>query len=998
MIQHNDGVRRVSRNHFAAKMVSRHSGARGSGVLLVLGVLARPATNHHEACKECGKKDSSNHTPVYNCATFNDIAQIIDWMAQSTRLSYNAEMGTSKEIGAGSDSGVLVDGWLRGGGVVIASSERARRALTSCYHRVRRAEGLSAWPAPAILDWQTFLRTTWEEWRAEDDRLLLSAAQEKSIWAGIAGAEQRLATLLSGPRNRMAALAMQAHQLLSFYAPQYLHEGKRYGWQQDAGIFSGWLGAFEATCNAGRILSTARLPLELIGRLEKESTSSSRPPLLLAGFDRILPVQRRLLDAWGTSELAGAGEPARETRFYRADDAQSELAACALWCKQKLDADPNAKLLVISQDLSQRRGEIERAFLELLSGRRTSPWVEFSLGIPLSKVKLAQSAYLLLRWLSNSIAEHELDWLFSSEMATANAQEAVALQSYIRALRRRGLERPQWSLHAFLNQPINANLATLPANWVSRVSEAQRRFAEHARTRRSPLDWAELIPHLLQIVGWPGARPLSSEEFQVIRRWELALESCASLGFDGNRISWSEFLDVLAVALDETLFAPESREAPIQIAGPAESAGLTADAIWFMGASEDAWPSSGATHPLLPLEVQRDAAMPHATSQLDWELSNSIVTRLLSSAPEVFFSFARMGTEAEARPSRMILCVAGTPQALPPELIAEPAGPPATENFKDFSLTSFCPGPVNGGASILTYQSQCPFKAFATARLAAQSWNAAEPCLTAAQRGKLLHAALHSIWGGSRTGGIQTLRELRDMKNREAFIEEHVSCAMQRELKSAVRERLPRGYLEMEEQRLNSLIGEWLEFELTRVEFTVRETEAERTVEIAGLSFDLRLDRIDELPDGKLLVIDYKTGQVKPKSWELPRPDDVQLPVYATYAVDRDALGGLVFAKVRRGEELEFAGHVSDARANLIPTLRGASSLVKNELDANTIDDWRVYIEKLARAFLSGHAEVDPREYPSTCERCELQTLCRIQEHRVFVAADDEAREEASDE
>jgi probable DNA repair protein len=918
-------------------------------------------------------------------------------VAQPSRLTYNAEMGKIYDSGAGAQPGLLpdlqIDAWLRDGGLVIASSERARRALTARYHRARRNEGLSAWPAPAILDWQTFLRNTSDELLADDDRLLLSPAQEKSIWAVIAGAEHRLATLLSGPRNRMAALAMQAHQLLCLYAPQFLRASARHGWQQDAGIFSGWITAFDEACNTQRLLSPSRLPFELIARIEN-NPGSSRPPLMLVGFDRILPVQQRLLDTWGMWQRAAAAEPACDISFYQADDAQSELTACALWCKQKLDANPDAKLLVISQDVSQRRGEIERAFLALPTGHRTSPLFEFSLGIPLSKSKLAHSALVLLRSFSSPIDENELDWLFSSELASADTQETTALQSYMRALRKRGLERPQWLLSAFLKQPVDA---TLPANWVSRITEAQRRFAEHARTRKNPLDWAEFVPRLLQIVGWPGARPLSSEEFQVIRRWELALESCASLGFDGNRISWSEFLTALAEALDETLFAPESREAPIQIAGPAESAGLTADAIWFMDASEDAWPTSGTTHPLLPLEIQRTAAMPHATSQLDWDLSNSIIQRLLSSAPEVCFSYARMGQEAESRPSRMILNIAGAPQPLPAELIAAPAPPPVTEEFKDQGLTSFQPGPVAGGASVLTYQSQCPFKAFATSRLAAQSWNSAEPCLNSAQRGQLLHSVLHSIWGGSKTGGIQSLGELRDMQNLEAFIAQHVSRAMQKALKTSVRERLPHRYLEMEEQRLNSLIAEWLAYELTRVDFTVLETEADRTVELAGLSFDLRLDRIDQLADGTQLVIDYKTGSVTPKSWELPRPDDVQLPLYASFAVKPGALGGLAFARVRRGKERAFAGQINDARANLIPTLNGTSALVKNSLDEKTINGWKKYIEGLARDFLNGLAEVDPREYPDTCNRCDLQTLCRNQEHRMSIA-DDEAGEEAADE
>ena len=278
-------------------------------------------------------------------------------------MAYNAGMGES-ELGPENE----ITEWLRAGGFVVAASERAARALTADFHRQRRAEGLTAWPAPAIYDWQTFLRTAWNDRASNDGRLLLDSLQEQSIWATIAGSDQHMATLLEGPRNRMARLAMEAHKLLCSYAPQYLRQSTRAAWQQDAENFSAWLSAFEETCRANNLLSPARLPLELIQLLEAAPASETRPPLLLAGFDRILPTQHRLFDAWGKSQPASTAKPASEVRYYTTPDTKSELAACALWCKQHLAANPNASLLVITQDLSQRRGEIERAFLNFAGG------------------------------------------------------------------------------------------------------------------------------------------------------------------------------------------------------------------------------------------------------------------------------------------------------------------------------------------------------------------------------------------------------------------------------------------------------------------------------------------------------------------------------------------------------------------------------------------------------------------------------------------------------
>ncbi len=213
---------------------------------------------------------------------------------------------------------------------------------------------------------------------------------------------------------------------------------------------------------------------------------------------------------------------------------------------------------------------------------------------------------------------------------------------------------------------------------------------------------------------------------------------------------------------------------------------------------------------------------------------------------------------------------------------------------------------------------------------------------------------------------------------------------------------MPRRYLELEEQRLTRLVSEWLDYEATRIEFEVTETEAERTVHLAGLTFDLRLDRIDRLNDDSLLVIDYKTGQVSPKSWELPRPDDVQLPLYAGFALDPEQeLGGLVFAKcAQRQAELRRPCRRRQSHAVRQPA-RQQQPRKEAISPRNSSSTGRTTLKQLARDFLSGRAEVDPRDYPKTCEHCGLQTLCRIQEIRAHLDAEEDSDEddaEAADE
>ncbi len=887
----------------------------------------------------------------------------------------------------GAHTGADLDAWVRNGGIVVAASDRARRALLAGYHRARRAEGLAAWNTPPIYDWTAFAREQWDA-RNTDGRLVLNTLQEQALWARIVAELNPAAALLSAPLRRLASMAMDAHGLLCSHAPRYLDRRAREVWRQDAGAFSRWLAAFDDACRKSEVVSINRLPLELIPLLEADR--DARPPLLLAGFDRVLPVQKQLFDAWGVWHSREPGPQAERIRSYAALDAKSELDACAQWCRQCIESRPGARILVVTQETSLRRGEIERVFLRH-SAANSDFRFEFSLGVPLHQIAVVRGAQLLLHWIDSGLTENEIDWLFSTPYAAASAREFAALHGAIRELRRRSLQRTHWTLDAFLRQrPVRVETLS---PWAMRMTNAQQRLAEVKDRKQSPLEWAALVPQLLEIAGWLGRSALVSVEYQATQRLQQVVDTCGSLGYDGVRIGWRDFFSELTDALAQTLFTPQSEDAPILIAGPAESAGLNADAIWFLGAHEDAWPARGALHPLLPAEVQREFLMPHSTPQVDFELARVITERLTASAAEIHFSYARQSEGVEARPSRLVEHVAGIPTEMPREWRVAENPSPLTIDVEDWSKVPFSAIEVQGGSSVLTAQSQCPFKAFATARLGAQSWEAAAPALTPAQRGQLLHAVLHAVWAGP-PNGIRSLDDLHAIADNRSFVAKHAARVMAEQLPPGVREQMPARYFALEERRLTRLATAWLEYEAARLPFTVAETEAEATTNIAGLTLKLRLDRVDRLNDNTMLVIDYKTGDVSPKSWNLPRPDDVQLPLYANFGLSEEQLiGGLVFARLRAGE-VAFAGCVGDAGATL-GGVENATSLKRNPLTAEMLIAWRDAIEQLARDFVAGRAEVDPRDPPRTCAHCGLQSLCRIQERAAIT--DDNTTEENGD-
>ena len=112
------------------------------------------------------------------------------------------------------------------------------------------------------------------------------------------------------------------------------------------------------------------------------------------------------------------------------------------------------------------------------------------------------------------------------------------------------------------------------------------------------------------------------------------------------------------------------------------------------------------------------------------------------------------------------------------------------------------PASVPGGSGVLTAQSQCAFKAFATARLGAQDWEPAEAGLTAAERGQLLHAVLHAVWGGPPDGYSHARRNLLPSPDLAASSRATCGACSQENMPARARERMPQRYLELEETRL----------------------------------------------------------------------------------------------------------------------------------------------------------------------------------------------------
>jgi ATP-dependent helicase/DNAse subunit B len=186
--------------------------------------------------------------------------------------------------------------------------------------------------------------------------------------------------------------------------------------------------------------------------------------------------------------------------------------------------------------------------------------------------------------------------------------------------------------------------------------------------------------------------------------------------------------------------------------------------------------------------------------------------------------------------------------------------------------------------------------------------------------------------------------------------------------------------LRREAARAERLIGQLIDWELTRERFDTQSLETQQQLAIAGTSLSLRLDRVDRLADGRLLVIDYKSGAAHKFDAYEDRPPQPQLPAYAMAAGDQVAA---VMAVYLGRDSVKLRG-LAD-RPGRVPG-RGIEVLPGGEAGwPALLQQWRERLERLVREFLDGRAAVQPQ--PGACEYCHLQMLCRVDAQLLAAAA-----------
>jgi ATP-dependent helicase/nuclease subunit B len=877
------------------------------------------------------------------------------------------------------DVAAHIDGTVfSGGGAVVTATRRLARRM-----RLEHAAAMTAasWPTPRVLPWSAWLGETYRDLRdfgaLRSASSLLDEHQSAALWAGVFADDPAAAQLL------MPGGAVEGFR----EAWRLVHEW-RLSWREiearaseDCRVFLRVARGYRAALDALGAIDADLLPAAVAAALAEPGSRDLR----FAGFDRLSPAQRAIHEAPGVrARDLDPPSRGREATLAAHTDLRSEIEAAASWARARLEANPAARLGVVVPELEAAAGLVEDVFDEALAparllpgqGEAPRPW-NMSLGRPLAQVPVVAAALRACGLLRERIDPREAGHFLRSPFLAESVSEGgprARLDAWIREHAGGGLTADE--LLAWLGGRDQAPAAP-------RLGRGLRGLLDELRAgprRRAPSAWAGALTRGLQHLGWPGDAALESADWQSVQAWADALATFARLDIVTGALSWPEASARLQQVCNERMFQPETPEAPVQVLGLLETAGLEFDGLWVAGMHDGVLPAPLRPCAMLPAALQREKTMPRACPGAELALAQRMVSRLVAAAPEVRFSYPLHREDEPLRPSPVVSHLPrneATIERFPGvsaaifagrrlELISDPSGPPVA-------------GGISGGTGLLATQAACPFKAFATHRLSARPLEEGGGGVDDRARGLFVHQALRDLWGtlGGRDGlasmdaGRLTMR---------------VRAALETAAHSVLDGVAP-GLVRIEVDEATRRIRELLSIELERPAFEVLSREVPLEIELGPLRLRGQVDRVDRVPGG-LAIIDYKSGAASPADWDGERPLQPQLPLYAM-AFPGEVVA-LVFASLKPGAvQLRGRARTAEAFGHTLPLQRGTSPGEWEDMLAA----WRHSLEALAEAVAHGDARIDPvavNGSRSPCPRCHLQVLCRRDELvRAGVLVDD---------
>ena len=847
--------------------------------------------------------------------------------------------------------------------LLIVPNLRTARLLAHDYHQNQAQK--PHWSSPPITALETWLQTLTTE-LLPYPYYLLPSAHETSVWQNIV--EHKTAgTLPYESMRHLSKLAQSAWALIGEWCldlKQLQHDI-----QKDVAFFYQCATAFQQRCKQQQWLSNALCHEFLLTKID-QLKALLPAELILYGFDHLTPSTKKLFDHLACNHTISYinDVPAQGVQSQiTCADHKDELSQMLSWAKKTIEAHPRQRLICLVPRLHLIREKLVRMVQQYFPAQNAATQkaaitINISSGQPIITYPIIQHAFHIIRWMiQGHLQPSSLSDLLSSP--------------YIRGAQQELSQRFLLDQLARQTSPTALNISTLQHlaqhHHCPLFAECCHQSKHTLQQCQSASQWVTSFKKVLHQAGWPGERTLNSQEHQLCKALHGIFEQLVSFDKIQSGMHVQQAIQLFKNLCQDHLFQTQSPVSQIEILGILEGSTIPCDHMWVMEMTDQLWPAKPNPHPFLPIGLQQQYNLPHASAHKELTFSQAIMQRISHHSKRIYYSYACHDGEQTQCPSPLLANIPSISACDIDNKTPEQTSN-ALQRFDDQQSSNItAPGHVKAGSHVLHHQANCPFQAFATHRLHAKDLIEDEKHIHAADKGSLIHITLDLFW-----------HLVKDQRQLIALPKKQLSQTIDQCIAQAfelythkTRKSIHHSLLPILQDNIHQLMQQWMALEKNRPSFKVIAQEKEIHAHLAGIPIQLRPDRIDQLASGQYILIDYKTGHVSHQHWLSDRLTQPQLPLYAiTYPLTLD---GIAFAHVKM-HQCQFSGLINGTEG--LPMLTAFQTLYPNTPDSakdGLFAKWKQQLLSIANEFLHGIASVDP-QLANSCDYCHLSPLCRI--------------------
>jgi probable DNA repair protein len=788
--------------------------------------------------------------------------------------------------------------------IIVVANERQVIAFKNTYIKEQNSQVV---PLPKIFSWQKFLVFIFNQ--IEHTSNLISPLTQKIIWQDII------------KNNALFPKVFNEYQLIHSYKIPVIEESFK-------SIFYHWLKTYQDKLQQNNWIDQQQLCALIEQHLDKIPED-----LCFYGFNHYTPEMLDFLEKVPhiISETEHINQSYNSVIYKNLED---ELLYTALWVKQKRENQEKSVAIVVD-NIQEIKTPLSLIFDDVLHQDK-------------QPLETHQKQYNISS--GNTLIEYpfimdcvnfiKFAYQYASDELEPKLVEKVFLSPFLK-----GFDTEKNLRAESINHKTFRQLSLNRVNVFEVSPKVLAKLLNHLPTDKDWFQnqkinfWAEFFYNILEALCFSAQIPSSSTNFQLLQKLRETIFEFNQLVIIDLKFDQKQALNLFEQTLKQTIFQPKSARTNIHILGLLEVQGLFFDEVRFLDFNQKVLPQSVKKLDFITDTTAKNYHLPNMTHQSCFEHATNLLTHLQNSGSQVQFSYAQQKEDLTFQENTLIDWENSEfgVKKIKPSLKLQ------FEETIDNQAPKVIDKKVRSGVKILSNQAICSFKGFAT-RLNINDYEDDIFGFSHLEKGSILHKALELLTLDHRNK--QSLAKLSD-KDIQGFIKQAIK-------------KYPKNkeIIKLEEQRLLKLIKSFLAKEQERDDFEITAIEKKQAVNINGLEFEVRLDRMDEV-SGQSIVFDYKSSLKKKADLTRNPLQESQLPIYAiNNKPDAISFIGLTLA------EIKYVG-----LGEIVP-------FKKEKNISEYLDNWQQQLEQTSLNFQEGIADVLPEK--GACEYCDLNTLCRI--------------------